>query len=47
MRPCNPGSSDLFLLPPFALRPDLPISLVERDFHDSLWRLYHLAVRTV
>ena len=34
-RPCNLGSSDLFLLPPFALRPDLPISLVRRYPHDS------------
>ena len=34
-RPCNPGSSDLFLLPPFALQPDLPISLVGRNSYDS------------
>jgi hypothetical protein len=34
-RPCNPSSSDLFLLLPFALRPDLPISLVRCDPHDS------------
>src|SRR5712692_4704505 len=34
-RPCNPGSSDLFPLPPFALRPGFPISLVRRYPHDS------------
>jgi hypothetical protein len=44
VRPCNPGSSAVFLLPPFALRPDFPISLVGRDSHDSLWRLCHFAV---
>jgi hypothetical protein len=27
--------SEVFLLPPLALRPDLPISLVGRDSHDS------------
>jgi hypothetical protein len=47
VRPCNPGSSDVFLLPPFALRPDFPISLVGRDSHDSLWWLCHLAARAV
>ena len=34
-RPCNPGSSDPFLLLPFALRPDFPISLVGRYSYDS------------
>jgi hypothetical protein len=34
-RLCNPGNSGLFLLLPFALRPDLPISLVRRYPHDS------------
>jgi hypothetical protein len=46
MRPCNPGSSDVFLLPPFALRPDFPISLMGRDSHDSLWRLCHHLLRS-
>ena len=47
VRPCNPSSSDVFLLPPFALRPYFPISLVGRDSHDSFWRLCHLAARAV
>ena len=34
-RPSNPGSSDPFLLPPFALQSDFPISLVGRDSYDS------------
>ena len=46
-RPHNPCSSDPFLLPPFALYAAFQHSLVGRDSHDSLWRLCHLAVRTV
>jgi hypothetical protein len=35
MRPCNPGSSGLVLLPPLALHAAFRHSLVRRYSHDS------------
>ena len=47
VRPYNPGSSDVFLLPPFALYAAFRHSLGGRDSSDSLWQLCHHAARAV